>query len=177
MANGAFTAHVASEVAKRKKVMLAIRNEAAQRTVEAMQEPGPSMATTKKAIAIGVGLGKLKANGARGVSKRAFGPVRSGGAGHLPIDTGFLRSSLVALNGRQTPAQIKAPEGGGTFTYDEGQVTLVIASAALSNPITVAYSAIYARKMEARYRFVSLAAQQWQRIVDETTRDAQARMR
>jgi hypothetical protein len=106
-------------------------------------------------------------------------PVARGG--NLPVDTGFLRASLLAVIGDQMPPARSAPPDGGAFTFAADQVNLVIASADLTNTITVAYTANYARYVEfgARgrpgRRFVSLAAQQWPRIVNEVAREAQTR--
>ncbi len=106
-------------------------------------------------------------------------PVAKGG--NMPIDTGFLRASLLAVIGDQLPVTRDAPAAGGRFEYTGDQVNLVIATADLNDTITVAYTANYARHVEygARgrpgRRFVFLAAQQWPRIVEEVAREAQAR--
>jgi len=101
--------------------------------------------------------------------------------GNMRVDTGFLRASLVATTtGILPPLQAK-PDGVAAFAYDAGQINLVINGADITNTITVAYTANYARPREYGSRgqpgdrFVALAAQQWQRIVSEVATEAQAR--
>lgn len=79
--------------------------------------------------------------------------------GRMPVDTGFLRNSLIAtLNGSAV--------GGGADAY-----TLAIAGAELGDTIFAGWTANYARFMEygtskATGNFYMLnAAQQWQAIV------------
>lgn len=106
-------------------------------------------------------------------------PRSAGGA--MRIDTGFLRASLVAVTNDRLPPMRDKPDGIAAFPYDAGQINLVINGAEINEPITVAYTARYARPREygargqAPDRFVGLAAQQWQRIVAEVAREAQAR--
>lgn len=105
-------------------------------------------------------------------------PVAAGG--RMRVDTGFLRASLVAINGDALPSQVIHP-GGQSYTYDGGQTSLVIAGADLTDTLTFVYTANYARPREygARGqpgdRFVGLAAQQWQRVVTEVVAEAQTR--
>lgn len=98
-------------------------------------------------------------------------PVGQGG--NMPLRTGYLRSSLVGGIGTVSAPTTKPPEGGGAYTWDAGEISLIIAGAEITDPIEVRYTAVYARVAEyggpnrmAR-RFVALAAQQWPRIVDE----------
>lgn len=147
MANGRFTAYVTGATAKRKKVVRAIFQTAAQSTTEEMQTPGPSVANPG-----------------------------GGAGGHMPISSGFLRASLQAsLAGPVMPTQ-EPPTKDGKYTYDAGQVSLVIASADLTDKITVSYGARYARYMENRYGFVRLSAQNWRKHVAEATAKAQAKL-
>lgn len=105
-----------------------------------------------------------------------------GAGGFMRVDTGFLRASLVATTSVALPPTIEKPEGDGKFSYDAGQISLVIAGADIQTPITVVYTANYARhreygvKGQAPDRFVALAAQQWPRIVNEVCAEAQRRV-
>lgn len=106
-------------------------------------------------------------------------PVRDGG--NMPVDTGTLRASLMATLGTPGFAVTFNPGTGHSRTYDAGAVSLVIANAKLGDTITAVYTANYAlhveygtSKMRPR-RFVGLAAQQWQRIVDEVCVEAKTR--
>lgn len=181
MAQSSFQAQVDAWVRQTKERVVAVRNEAAQRVIETMQEPGPSRATAIKAVAAGAGLGKVKSNGSRGVSKRAFGPIPNpGGSGNLPVDTGFLRASLVVGRGPLTVPTTTPPEDGGSFQWDDDQVSLTIQGADLDDVISCRYAAVYARVAEyggpgrAPRRFVALAAQRWPNIVAEVVREAKA---
>jgi hypothetical protein len=181
MSQSSFQAQVDAWVRKTKERTVAVRNEAAQRVIEAMQEPGPSRATAIKAVAAGAGLGKVRKNGTRGLSKRAFGPIPNpGGSGNLPVDTGFLRASLVTGLAPLSVPTTTPPEDGGSFTWDDDQVTLTIRGADLDDVISCRYAAVYARVAEyggpgrAPRRFVALAAQKWQGIVADVAREAQA---
>ena len=79
--------------------------------------------------------------------------------GRMPVDTGFLRNSLIAsLNGSTV--------GGGADAY-----VLAVAGAELGDTIFAGWSAVYARHMEygtsrtpGNFYMLS-AAQQWQAIV------------
>lgn len=176
MPQRSFSAQVSEWVKETRERRDAVYQESTRRVIAVAQEPGPSKATTQRAIAVGAGLGKLKANGSRGVNRRQFGPIANpGGSGNMPIDSGFLRASLVVVKGSDLPPLRPNPPEGKTFTYDPGQVDLVIAECAITDPITAAYTAAYARRIEySGYRFVALAAQQWSRIVDEVAREAEA---
>lgn len=188
MAAGSFTAQVEKWVAETKERAVAVRNESTQRVIEIMQEPGPSRAGMSSAISAGAGLGKVKKDGTRGVSKRAFGPApRMGGGGRLPVDTGFLRASLVVTIGETLPPITTPPKEGGAHTWDSSAVEMKLEGAGLGDTITAAYTAAYARRIEygfkgkdklgrefnqAGTRFVALAAQQWPQIVAAVCREA-----
>lgn len=104
-----------------------------------------------------------------------------GAGGNLRVDTGFLRASLVATTSASMPPFRENPGGGAKVSYDPMQINLVIAGADIETPITVVYTANYARHREygargqAPDRFVALAAQQWGRIVNEVCAEAKAR--
>jgi sulfur carrier protein ThiS len=90
----------------------------------------------------------------------------------VPIDTGFLKSSVVvAVNQEPVPAARENPDPNGSFTYAESVVSLAIAGAEIGDVITASYSAVYARPIEygsegrAPRGFVRGAAAQWQAIV------------
>ena len=104
-----------------------------------------------------------------------------GAGGNLRVDTGFLRASLVATTSLSLPTQRNKPDGPGAFSYDGAQVSLVIAGADITGPITAVYTASYARPREygARGqpgdRWVALSAQKWPQIVDQVVIEAKAR--
>lgn len=96
-----------------------------------------------------------------------------GAGGNMPVDTGFLRSSLVANLGTSLPAMTSKPTGDESFSYDPTAINLTIRSAKLTDPIVAMWTASHAVPQEygARgrdgRRFVGLAAQRWQDTVNE----------
>jgi len=104
-----------------------------------------------------------------------------GAGGNMPVDTGFLRASLTASLDGSLPPLTDRPDDQARYSYDAGQVNLVIAEAQITDTIVAAYGARYSRYQEygARgqpgRRFVALAAQQWAAIVNEVCREAQSR--
>ena len=106
-------------------------------------------------------------------------PVSAGG--RMRVDTGFLRASMVAvLNG--LPPQAARDNPGGSYAYDEGRVTAVIAGASLGDFITAGYTAKYALPREYGANgqppdaFVRTAAAKWRQIVAQVTQEAKARV-
>lgn len=103
-----------------------------------------------------------------------------GAGGNMPVDTGFLRASGVATLSGLPPLR-PTSDGVAALVWDQATVQLVIQQAALTDQITFAYTANYARFQEygahgrPGRRFVALAAQQWPRIVEEVAREAQGK--
>ena len=96
-------------------------------------------------------------------------PVGEGG--NMPIDTGFLRSSLqVGVNTSPVPAN--RPKPGGPQVYNPSVASVAIAGADIGDTIVASYSAVYAPVIEygggnrQPRRFVGLAVAQWQTIVE-----------
>jgi hypothetical protein len=104
-----------------------------------------------------------------------------GAGGNMPVDTGFLRASLVTSLGLDLPMIRETPTERGAYSWSEGEIALTIAGATIDTPITAAWTAEYARVAEyggenrGGRRFVALAAQQWPRIVAEVAAEAEAR--
>jgi hypothetical protein len=107
--------------------------------------------------------------------------VPVGAGGNMPVDTGFLRASLLATLNSPAEAIRFKPENVEAFAYADQQVALVIAAARIGDTIYAVYTANYARFQEygtegrAGRGFVRLAAQQWQQVVSEVAAEAQAR--
>ena len=108
-------------------------------------------------------------------------PVAKGG--NMPVDTGFLRNSLKATVGTANFSTVANPGGALSFSYDGGEVALVIAKAEINDTIEAVYTANYARVANyggdnrAPRLFVNLAAQQWPQIVAQVAAEAEARNR
>lgn len=106
-------------------------------------------------------------------------PVAKGG--NMPVKTGFLRASLKAAIGQANYTTAPNPGGDMAFSYDGGEIALVIRGAKINDTIEAVYTANYARvanyggdKRPARL-FVNLAAQQWPQIVAQVAAEAEAR--
>lgn len=100
--------------------------------------------------------------------------------GNLRRDTGFLRASLVATTGGTLPSVTFKPDGVETFAYDAGPVNLIISGAEIKDPVSVVYTANYARPREYGSRgqpgdrWVGLAAQRWPQVVEQECAKAKA---
>lgn len=101
-----------------------------------------------------------------------------------PVDTGFLRNSLLASTSSMPLIDRNArPGAGGSFADDSSQIALVIAGAPLGKPIYLGFVASYAAHVEygARGRagaaMVRLTAQSWDRIVQSVVAEAKLRIR
>lgn len=102
--------------------------------------------------------------------------------GRLPIRTGYLRASLVATLGEDRPPATSPPDAGGSFSWDAGQIALVIDGAPAEATLRFTYSARYAARIHfgfdgedslgrrfnqpGRY-WVTMVAQNWQRYISE----------
>lgn len=106
-----------------------------------------------------------------------------GAGGNMPVDTGFLRASLMAST--DTPATMQdasMPADGGSYPSPAsgitGQVSMVILGAKIGHTIYACYTAAYAAHQEygskgrAGRGFVRLAAQRWQAIVEAVVKEA-----
>lgn len=104
----------------------------------------------------------------------------------MPVDTGFLRASLLAstsampsIDKGKVPAEGARP---GQYVEDATQIELVINGAKLGDPLYFGFTAAYAAVMEygtgslPPYAFVRTAAQGWQAIVARKEREIMQRM-
>lgn len=114
---------------------------------------------------------------AQRVFQQVLLPVARGG--NMPVDTGFLRASFrTTLN---EPTMTLTFRKGPSGSFSLAPPALTIASARLGDTIYGVFTANYARYVEygtsrmSGRGFVRLAAQQWQRIVREVSREAQTR--
>ena len=172
MSNSSFSASVSAFAAETKERMEAVFKESAQRVIETMQEPGPSKAGQLKAIAAGQ---KFRGRGAN--RKPVQGPVQMKfGAGSMPVDTGFLRSSLQISYDQPLPMRADAKPADG-MSYTAPDVSASIAGANLGGHIYATYGAVYARRINyEHYLFVQKAAQRWPMIVEQVCADLQNRI-
>ena len=87
--------------------------------------------------------------------------------GVIPVVTGFLRNSGRLEVGNMPKGPIRG-EKGESYNWDTEQqadVILKISMTAPGDKIYFGWTAVYARRMEARYGFQRRAAQKWQEIV------------
>jgi len=101
-------------------------------------------------------------------------PIPKGG--RLPVDTGFLRASFTVTLG--SPAlTVTSNPGTGSFAYDSSGVSVAISGFDWGQTLYGIFTANYARHQEygangrAGRRFVGLAVQNWQQIVNGVVRD------
>lgn len=105
-----------------------------------------------------------------------------GAGGNMRIDTGFLRSSLKAAIGSANFVLTDRPDDQAKYSFDMGEITLVIVGAEINDTIEAVYTARYARPREygARGypgdRFVALAAQRWPQVVDANVAKLKAKV-
>ena len=153
-----FAATVDAWTRKQKGGVENVFKQSVQDVIEIMQTPGWSVASTKSAI---------KAGG----TKRKGVVGASGKGGNLPVDTGFLRSSLRITIGAPATGLIDRPEGNDYTWQQERSYTMTIAGADITQSIYAVYLAKYAGHVEYGTRYVQprgfrrLAVQQWQQIV------------
>lgn len=148
MAQGKFSAQINSWVAETKERQTVVFQNAAEALLSEVVKPGPSVAR----------------------------PSASGG-GNMPIDTGFLASSLQVVIGDGLAALRPNPNPAGSYSYDASAVGLVIQNAKIGDTITATFAAEYAIVMEARYAFVRLAAQRWPQFVEIEAAKAETAVR
>ncbi|MCO6050844.1 HK97 gp10 family phage protein [Mesorhizobium sp. RP14(2022)] len=98
----------------------------------------------------------------------------------VPVDTGFLRASLVASTSAMPALTLNNP--GGTFNADVGQIELVIAGSELGDTIYLGYTAKYGVYVHygANGRsprpWVDMVAQRWGTIVNEKAAELKSRL-
>lgn len=99
----------------------------------------------------------------------------------VPVDTGFLRSSLRASTSAMPVMSLDNP-GAGAFTLDAGEITLVIAGADIGDTIYLGYTANYGAYVHygangrAGRPWVAMVAQRWQSIVNEKSAEVRSRL-
>ena len=99
------------------------------------------------------------------------------------VRTGFLRASVRASTEAMPPIDSTAyPAEGGHYDYDDGQISTVIASAEIGQSLYFGWTAAYAAYVNygtvhmAPRRYVDLAAEQWQIIVNGVVQEAKSRV-
>lgn len=101
--------------------------------------------------------------------KEAQTPIAQGG--RMPVKDGYLRNSMVgALNA--------IPSGSATIagmTWNGEGVTATILRAKPGDTITIGWTAVYAGVMEARYAYMGMAVQNWQRNVNAAVNEMSRR--
>lgn len=108
-----------------------------------------------------------------------------------PVDTGYLRASLVITYDGPVPMRADA-RSSGDWSYDPPLYSLQIAASSLGDTLYASFTAAYARRIEYGFQgadslgrqynqegvgMVRLAAQRWQEFVDRSTAEAKARVK
>lgn len=98
----------------------------------------------------------------------------------VPVDTGFLRASLLASTTAMPVLSLDNP--GGSFSLDAGAIELVIVGADLGDTIYLGYTAKYGAHVHygANGRqgrpWVSMVAQRWGTIVEAKSNEVRTRL-
>lgn len=96
--------------------------------------------------------------------------------GNMRVDTGFLRNSGKAqIN--SVPSGASENTGERLSDWDNTNTVLTINNAKLGDSIYFGWTANYARYRENKDGFVRLAAQNWNRTVQQVVRDLKAKFR
>ncbi|MFE1598187.1 HK97 gp10 family phage protein [Methylobacterium sp. ID0610] len=109
--------------------------------------------------------------------------------GRVPVDTGFLKSSLQVSTTAPVPAD-RSPAAGTAYPYNPTAATVAIAGAQIGDRLFASYSAVYAPRINYGFvgtdalgrtynqsgrHFVELAVQRWPAIVNDVCRELQSR--
>lgn len=98
--------------------------------------------------------------------------------GHMPLDTGFLRASIMASTSHMPGLIPNAqPVEGQTYPANNSATTLVIAGATPDKPLYLGFTANYAMIQEGKNGFVRLTAQRWQQIVTASVKLIKAKVK
>lgn len=99
----------------------------------------------------------------------------------VPVDTGFLRASLMASTTEMPSLSLENP-GAGTFTPDIGTIELVILGADLGDTIYLGYTANYGAHVHYGTNgrpgrpWVDMVAQRWSSIVAAKAAEVMSRL-
>lgn len=89
--------------------------------------------------------------------------------GHMPVDTGFLRSSgLGSLNGWPSGPSDKV--AGERYNWTGDAITTTLAKMQPGDTFYFGWTAVYALRQETYNGFVGTTAQKWQNIVNMNVR-------
>ncbi len=99
----------------------------------------------------------------------------------VPVDTGFLRASLVAST-TAMPSLTRPNPGGESYAPDMGEIVLAIAGADIGDTIYLGYTASYGAHVHygangrAGRPWVAMVAQRWPIIVQGVAERVKARL-
>lgn len=97
--------------------------------------------------------------------------------GHMRVDTGLLRSSLMASTSAMPVIDpTKRPEPGRSYPDENGQIQMVIAGADIGETIYLGFTAAHARPREYLDGFTRLTAMRWPQIVEASARKIKSRV-
>lgn len=88
--------------------------------------------------------------------------------GHMPVRTGFLRSSLMVSTSPITWARWNKPDERGPYNWWPTQMENTVRAAKVGSTLYTMYQASYAQVIEYEYwGFQRLAVQMWPTIVEQ----------
>jgi hypothetical protein len=111
------------------------------------------------------------------VFREATQRVVSAAQSRIPVLTGFARASVRASLSSMPPT-VKAPTGGGTASYNPGDISAVLAGAKIGDTAFIGWTAEYAGALEfghsqqAPSGFLRVSLEEWPRIVEQVTAQA-----
>lgn len=97
--------------------------------------------------------------------------------GNMPVDTGFLRNSGHAALNSIPSGESKQPKGYQNTDYDIEAELVVVNNAKLGDRVVFGWTALYAPFMEAKYAFMRLAAQNWDKTVKRNAQKLEQRFK
>ncbi len=96
--------------------------------------------------------------------------------GRMRVKTGFLRASgQPSLNGMPSGPARGDPDG--TYNFDGGSVTLILAKLEIGQTFFFGWTAAYARYREVYDGFLEIALQKWSKIVERNTEEIRQRIK
>lgn len=168
-----FAAEVDRIIVNTEKRLDLVMKQSVMNAINEMQTVGPSVASTKAAIAKGLG------GAGRGKNYKPIqGPVTAQGkGGRMRVDTGFLRATgQVSLNGMPTGPNRKPKDAApNSFRWESSGMQATIKGAELGATIFWGWTASYAPYREAYDGFMYSVLQRWQQIVDGVVAEAKQR--
>jgi len=149
------------------------------------------MAETSFSAQIDAWVNKVE-GAAEAIFKESMQELVATAQSRVPVDTGFMKNSLLASTAMMPPIDPGSkPEPGATYPYTGTEISAAISGTELGDTVYLGYTAAYARRLEFGFdgvdslgrvyrqqplAFVRLAAQDWANIVRRQEQRLSARI-